>query len=153
MASNLEQIPASLEQNRVSLARIAGMVGTSQGRAKSADVPSALIPEGSNPTIDEVGFALARIADQLTSAAASPGAGNTETVGSVEMQRLDNEMRIRRALVHLKEARTELLHVERALAELALREGFTLRQVGGPLGVSLSTLSKWKAHEQFFTVD
>lgn len=121
---------------------------TSQGRAKSGAQPAKLVPEHSNPTIDQLGEALNAVAQQLAAAGASP---TTSTTASSEMQRLDTEMRIKRTLVQLKETRTELLHIERALAELALREGFTLRQVGVPLGVSLSTLSKWKTNERFFT--
>lgn len=106
------------------------------------------MPEHSNPTIEQLAEALSTIAQKLADAGTSPSA---DTVASSELQRLDEEMRIKRTLVQLKETRTELLHIERALAELALRNGFTLRQVGVPLGVSLSTLSKWKANQRFFT--
>lgn len=122
----------------------------SQGRTKSGAEPSALVPDHSNPTIDEISEALNAIAQQLADAGAAPASG---AATSPELRKIDAEMRIKRTLVQLKETRTELLHIERAIAELALRGGFTLRQVGGPLGVSLSTLSKWKANERFFTDD
>lgn len=120
----------------------------SQGRTKSSAEPSALVPDHSNPTIDEISEALNAIAQQLADAGAAPA---SSAATSPELRRVDTEMRIKRTLIQLKETRTELLHIERAIAELALQGGFTLRQVGGPLGVSLSTLSKWKANERFFT--
>ncbi|MEP6477913.1 MAG: hypothetical protein ABJB03_00855 [Rhodoglobus sp.] len=121
-----------------------------QGRAKTNDEPSRLLAQQSAPDIETIGRAFTALASKLEVTGAAASRSSLQPDSSAELQRLDDEMRIKSALVHLKEARTELLHIERALAELALHEGFTLRQVGPPLGVSLSTLSKWKLNSQYF---